>query len=98
MQFLEDIFQSMPGDYLSRMMRNRKNSNDLHALGFLHVRNYQILLQSLNRKTGAKVMITDLCSSKGSRYEIHKKKADEDGISNLSKDHEKQILETKQKP
>lgn len=43
-------------------------------------------------------MITDLCSSKGSRYEIHKKKADEDGISNLSKDHEKQILETKQKP
>lgn len=34
-------------------------------------------------------MITDWCSSKGSRYETHKNKADEDGISNLSKDHEK---------
>ena len=56
------------------MMRNRKNSTILNALGLISAKK-EIgcgLLESLSRKMETKIMITNLCISKGSRYETQR--------------------------
>lgn len=73
------------------MIRNTKNSNILNAFGLFCVRRRIVryrLLESLNRKMETKIMITNLCISKGSRYEIQKNKDEErGGIAHLKKDN-----------